>query len=127
VNGQNANTLDDVIEETTQAANTAREKLASDLHMLSEHAQEFMRVTSAVSGESVAAAREQLMQTVTTATDTLKRWQTEAMTQGRRAAQRADSYVHENPWQSIAAGMFVGVALGMAGSSMRNGKHRVSA
>ncbi len=99
----------------------ARERFISDLQTLASHAQELLSVTGAVSGESVAQAREQLRQTLTTAGDSIKRLQTEAMQRGREMAQRTDSYVHDNPWQSIAVGVVAGVALGVAASSLTRG------
>ncbi|MGH8515937.1 MAG: DUF883 family protein [Panacagrimonas sp.] len=99
----------------------ARERFIGDLQTLAGHAQELLQVTGAVSGESVAQAREQLRQSLTTAGDTIKRLQGDAMQRGREMAQRTDSYVHENPWQAIAVGVVAGLALGVVASSMARG------
>lgn len=96
----------------------ARERFISDLQTLAGHAQELLHVTGAVSGESVAQAREQLKQSLTTAGETIKRLQSEAMQRGREMAQRTDTYVHENPWQAIAVGVVAGLALGLATGSL---------
>lgn len=105
--------------ETAQdLASQARERFIGDLQTLSEHAQELLRVTSTISEQGVAAAREHLMQSLDDIGESLKRWQGEAMTQTRRLAERTDSYVHENPWPAIGAGVLVGVALGVAGGSL---------
>ena len=96
----------------------ARERFISDLQNLAGHAQELLSATSAVSGETVAQAREQLRQSLDTAGDTLKRLQADAMQRGREMAVRTDSYVHENPWQAIAVGAVAGLALGLAASSL---------
>ncbi|MCC2658074.1 MAG: hypothetical protein K0Q76_3182 [Panacagrimonas sp.] len=99
-----------------------RNRFIGDLQTLVGHAQELMQLTSSVSGESISQVRDQLRQSLDTATTTIKRLQADAMDRGREMAQRTDTYVHENPWQSIAAGAVAGVALGLAASSlMRSG------
>jgi ElaB/YqjD/DUF883 family membrane-anchored ribosome-binding protein len=99
-------------------AGGTRDRLIGDLQTLVSHAQEFLHMTSSVSGESIAHVREQLRQSLGTATTTLRRLQADAMERGREVAQRTDSYVHENPWQAIAVGAVAGVAIGMAASSL---------
>lgn len=119
MNGMNEADLSNAQQETE-----ARERFAADLQALSDHAQELLQATSTVSGESIAAAREQLQESLNLAGEHLTRLQNEAAERGRRVAEQADSYVHENPWQSIAIGMVAGLALGLAGSSMvRNRSH----
>lgn len=98
-----------------------RERFISDLQNLAGHAQELLTVTGAVSGETVAQAREQLRQSLSTAGDTIKRLQSDAMQRGREMAMRTDTYVHDNPWQAIAVGAVAGLALGLAASSLMRG------
>lgn len=106
---------------TANDTSNARERFVSDLQTLSSHAQELLQVTSTVSGESIAAAREQLQESIRVAGEHLKHLQQEAMDRGRKVVAQADSYVHENPWPSIAMGMAAGVAIGLASSSMARG------
>lgn len=108
-------------EEALEIGREARDRFMSDLNTLSEHAQELLRVTGEMSGQGVAAAREQLSQSLGTITESLRRWQDEALSTGRRFAERTDTYVHENPWPAIGAGVLVGVALGVAGGSLARG------
>lgn len=105
----------------TGDTHSARDRFATDLQTLSNHAQELMSVTNTVSGEGIAAAREQLRETLHSAGETLKRVQADAMGRGRVAVKQADSYVHDNPWQSIAMGMAAGIAIGLAARSMTRG------
>lgn len=112
---------DSHIPDTLTDTSSARDRFVSDLQTLSSHAQELLQVTSAVSGESIAAAREQLQESVRVAGEHLKRLQDEAMDRGRKVVAQADSYVHENPWPSIVMGMAAGVAIGLASSSMARG------
>lgn len=95
-----------------------RERFAHDLQALATHAQELLEATTSVSGEGIAAAREQLRESLAVAGEALRQMQGEALDQGRRMARRTDSYVHDNPWQAIAIGMIAGLALGVAGASM---------
>ena len=99
----------------------ARDRFVSDIQALAGHAQELLHLTGAMSGESVAQVREQLRQSISTAGESIKRLQADAMQRGREMALRTDSYVHENPWQAIAVGAVAGVALGLAASSLMRG------
>lgn len=109
---------------TSIESGNARDRFVADLQSLSTHAQELLQVTSTVSGEGIAAAREQLQESVRTATETLKRLQSEAIERGRKMAQQADTYVHENPWQAMAMGLVAGLVLGFASSSAARGLTR---
>lgn len=97
---------------------STRDRFIGDLQTLVGHAQELMHLTSTVSGESIAQVRDQLRQSLNTATTSLKRMQSNALVRGREVALRTDTYVHENPWQAIAVGAVAGVALGLAASSL---------
>lgn len=107
--------------ENPQSGGGIRDRFIGDLQTLVGHAQELMQLTSSVSGESISHVREQLRHSLDSATTTLKRLQSDAMERGREMAQRTDTYVHENPWQSIAVGAVAGVALGLAASSLVRG------
>lgn len=105
----------------TAESTSARDRFVTDLQTLSSHAQELLQVTSTVSGEGIAAAREQLQDSVRMAGETLRKFQVEAMDRGRKVALQADTYVHENPWQSIAVGVAAGLVIGLATRSVMRG------
>lgn len=104
-----------------EEAGSARERFVADLQSISSHAQELLEVTHAVSGEGIAAAREQLKESLRVAGEHLKQLQCDAVERSRKAAEQADSYVHEKPWQAIGMGMVAGLAIGFASSSMMRG------
>ncbi|MGQ0503643.1 MAG: DUF883 family protein [Panacagrimonas sp.] len=107
---------------TSPSANAnARDRFVSDLQSLSTHAQELLHVTSTVSGEGVAAAREQLKESVRIARENLKQLQGEALERGREIARQADTYVRGNPWQALVVGVAAGLFLGFASSSATRG------
>lgn len=106
---------------TTTPSGNARDRFVADLQSLSTHAQELLHVTSTVSGDGVAAAREQLKESVRIARENLKQLQGEALERGREMARQADSYVRENPWQALAVGVAAGLILGFAGSTATRG------
>lgn len=99
-------------------ASDARDRFISDLQTLAGHARELMQQTTTISTESVAAAREQLRESLNVAGESIKKFQADTLDRGRRAVEQTDSYVRENPWQAIAIGMVAGLALGVAGGSM---------
>jgi len=106
------------LNQAMDAASDARERFINDLQTLAGHAQELMHQTTAISTESVAAAREQLRQSLSVAGESIKKFQADTLDKGRKVVEQTDSYVRENPWQAIAIGMVAGLALGVAGSSM---------
>lgn len=110
-----------------ESREAARTRFMAELDELSAHAQHLLQVTANVSGEGIAAARERLTESLSSIGDSVRRFQDEAMDQGRRLVQRTDSYVHENPWQSIALGALLGLALGVAGMSVTRNTPAASA
>lgn len=100
------------------AASEARERFISELQTLAGHAQELMHQTTTISTESVAAAREQLRQSLNVAGESIKKFQADTLDKGRKVAEQTDSYVRENPWQAIAIGLVAGLALGVASGSL---------
>jgi ElaB/YqjD/DUF883 family membrane-anchored ribosome-binding protein len=119
--GEPRDVADDVQDITTSAGvfvEEARSRFISDLQALAGHARELLQVTTTISTESVAAAREKLGQSLDVAAESIKKFQAETLDRGRKVAQQTDSYVRENPWQAIAIGMVAGLALGLAGGSV---------
>lgn len=110
--------LADSAQDLVQEASTVRDRFISEIQALAGHAQDLMQATTTISSDTVTAAREQLRQSLDTAGESIKKFQSETVERGRKVAQQTDTYVHENPWQAIAIGMVAGLALGIVGGSM---------
>ncbi|MGB5080803.1 MAG: DUF883 family protein [Burkholderiales bacterium] len=89
------------------------EKLAADLRLVIADAEALLRATIGETGESVAAAREKIKQSLDAAKDGLESLGEEAAQQARIAVRAADDYVRGNPWQAVAIAALAGIALGL--------------
>ena len=89
------------------------EKLAADLRLVITDAEALLRATVGETGESVAAAREKIKQSLDAAKDGLESLGEEAAQQARIAVRAADDYVRGNPWQAVAIAALAGIALGL--------------
>lgn len=69
-----------------------------------------------VGGEGGAGAREvqeRVMRALDAAKQRLATIEDQVRTSARHAAEATDEYVHERPWQAVAAGAFVGLLAGL--------------
>lgn len=92
-------------------ANT--EKLLEDLRAVVHDAEELLKATAGQAGDHIAQVRAKAEASLRSA-----RAQIAAMTGGsaadvRLAAERANSFVHGNPWVAVGAGAAVGLLLGL--------------
>jgi ElaB/YqjD/DUF883 family membrane-anchored ribosome-binding protein len=92
--------------------NEPKERLKKDFQSLSSQAQEVTRAASSLSGESVAAARAKLSDSVAKLRDGIRTADSFTREKARDAVKATDSYVHENPWQAIAVGVVIGLLMG---------------
>jgi ElaB/YqjD/DUF883 family membrane-anchored ribosome-binding protein len=88
-------------------------KLAADLRLVITDAEALLRATVGETGESVAAAREKIKQSLEAAKDGLESLGEEAAQQARIAVRAADDYVRGNPWQAVGIAALAGIALGL--------------
>lgn len=95
-----------------------RDRFMSEIQTLSAHAQELLNATSTVSGDTISAARDKLQASLQSVGEQVEGLKNDVMERGRRAAEQADGYVRENPWQAIALGVVAGLTIGMASASL---------
>jgi ElaB/YqjD/DUF883 family membrane-anchored ribosome-binding protein len=107
------------MEESMETTSEAREKLVSDFRSLASHAEELMKATSSLSGDSIVAMREKLNDSLRTAKQQIWNMEAQTLDQARRALVSTDRYVHEKPWQAIGAALLVGLFLGAVGTGGR--------
>ena len=93
-----------------------KEKLMEDLKVVAQDVEELLRATANQTGERVAAARARAEESLRGAKMRLSEAGDEATARARAAADAADDYVRDNPWQAIgiAAGVafIIGLLLG---------------
>jgi len=95
------------------ARKTPSEKLMSDLQSVVEDAEALLQATAAQTGERVDGVRARARESLKQARSRLVEVEGEALEQVREAAESADEYVRENPWQVVGVAAGVGLLLGL--------------
>jgi ElaB/YqjD/DUF883 family membrane-anchored ribosome-binding protein len=85
------------------------EKLAADLRLVISDAEALLRATVGQAGETAAAARAKMQETLESAKLKLGPLGEEVAEQARAA----DDYVRANPWQAAGIAVLAGIALGL--------------
>ncbi|HTF14761.1 MAG TPA: DUF883 family protein [Burkholderiales bacterium] len=85
------------------------EKLAADLKLVISDAEALLRATVGQAGETAAAARARMQESLESAKLKLGPLAEEAAEQVRAA----DGYVRANPWQAVGIAALAGIALGL--------------
>jgi ElaB/YqjD/DUF883 family membrane-anchored ribosome-binding protein len=109
----------DLMDDSMEATNEARDKLVSDFRSLATHAEDLMKATSSLSGDTITAMREKLNDSLRSAKQQLWNLEAQGLDQARRAMVSTDRYVHEKPWQAVGAALLVGLFLGAVGTGSR--------
>ena len=63
--------------------------------------------------DSVGALADKVQETVRQTQAKLNQLQQDLVDKTKYAAQRTDTYVHENPWNAVCAGLAVGFVIGL--------------
>jgi len=85
-----------------------KEKLIDDLKVVAHDVEELLKATANQTGEKIAAARSRAEESLRGAQKHLLDLSDEATARARAAADAADGYVRDNPWQAV------GIAAGVA-------------
>lgn len=97
----------------------ARDRIASDFRSLANHAEELLRATTSMTGDSVKVARDQLDGSLRQARAHLDDVHAQAMERARQAVGTAAGYVRERPYQTLAIAVLLGLAVGIASAASR--------
>lgn len=101
----------------TTTTEVTREKLLQDFNLVIADTEALLRDTAAAGGDKAQVWRAQVEQNMKAAKEKLIALEHQAIDKTKAAARATDTYVHENPWQSvgIAAGvsLLAGLALGL--------------
>jgi len=89
------------------------DKLVNDLKVLMADVEEYLRASAGQAGEAYAAARAGLEATLSTVKTQLDQATREVAGTTKEAAQAANSFVHQNPWQAMALGAGACMLLGL--------------
>jgi ElaB/YqjD/DUF883 family membrane-anchored ribosome-binding protein len=94
-------------------AQMTRESLMKDVKEVVADTEELLKSVGATGSEKVQALRAGIEQNLRSAKSRLRDLEQDARQRGRKAVRATDDYVHENPWQSMAAAAGVGAVVGV--------------
>jgi len=97
---------------TRRIQSVSTDKLLEDLRLVVHDAEELVRATAGQAGEKVAAVRAKAEASLKAAREQLEELSESALERARQVADGADSYVRNNPWQSVGIGAAVGLLVG---------------
>ena len=94
-------------------AGTAQQKLLEDLKAALDEAEGLLRSAAHATGDQAAELRARAVDSLRATRESLYDTQESLLRQGKKAIREADDYVHDNPWQAVAAVGVVGLLLGL--------------
>lgn len=97
----------------SEATRIPKEKLLADLHAVVADAEALLKATAGQAGADVAELRGKVQARLAQAKESLVDAQHAVVDKAKAAGQAADTYVHENPWQSIGLAAGIGLLVGL--------------
>ena len=104
---------------TPSAPALSSERVLEVLKASVDDAEALLREAADATGDRAAELRERALKSLRATRETLHETQDLVLEQGRRAARVTDDYVHDNPWQAVAAAGLAGLLLGLVLSGRR--------
>ena len=104
---------------TPSASALSSERVLEVLKASVDDAEALLREAAGATGDRAAELRDRAMKSLRAPRETLHETQDILLDQGRRAARVTDDYVHDNPWQAVAAAGLAGLLLGLVLSGRR--------
>ena len=101
------------------ASAQSSERVLEVLKASVDDAEALLREAANATGDRAAELRERALKSLRATRETLHETQDIVLEQGRRAARVTDDYVHDNPWQAVAAAGLAGLLLGLVLSGRR--------
>lgn len=77
-----------------------------------DNAERLLREAADASGDKATELRERAMEALDRTRDGLHDAQDLVLERGRRAARATDDYIHDKPWQAVAAAGLAGLVIG---------------
>lgn len=86
----------------------------AEFHSFVADIEDLVKATTTLTGADLAEAKAKLDERISAARGTVADMSDAIAAKGRVAAQAADGFVHEHPWQAIGIGAALGVLVGFA-------------
>ena len=100
-------------EELANELQDPKERLARDLRVVVDDAEQLMRLTVKDAGQTYEEARTRLQQSLQTAKANLVKAEEAIALRAKEAARATDDYVRQHPWESIGVGAGIGFLIGL--------------
>lgn len=91
----------------------SRDKLVSDFKSLVADAEELLRATASQAGDKIGVARQKIEQSLIEGKKALADAEKNLVQKSKEAADVADDYVRENPWNAVGIAAGVGLVIGL--------------
>lgn len=95
------------------SAESSRDVLIDHVKSTLHDAEALLREAAASSGDKAAELRERALVSLKRSREAVHDAQDAVIAKGRRAARATDDYVHDKPWQAVAAAGVLGLLLGL--------------
>jgi ElaB/YqjD/DUF883 family membrane-anchored ribosome-binding protein len=96
----------------TEGDRVTSDKLMADLRVVAADMEQLLKATASQTGQHVAQARARAAESLKECKARVIDLQEAALAKSRAAGRATDDYVRANPWQAIAIGAIVGLAVG---------------
>ena len=97
----------------TEASDVSTAKLVEDLKIVMRDAEALIKATSTQTGEKIQEVRARAEESLRQARTRLNAVEDEALQRARQMADATETYVRENPWQSVSIAAGVGLLVGL--------------
>ena len=94
-------------------AKVTTEKLLADLQSVVRDSEALLKATAGLAGDKVQEVRARAEDSIKQARDRIHSVENEAVRRAREMAGAAETYVRENPWQSLGIAAGVGMLVGL--------------
>jgi ElaB/YqjD/DUF883 family membrane-anchored ribosome-binding protein len=95
---------------------TQSEKLAADIKILINDAEEFVKATAADTGAKVIELRRRMQDSVGDVKANISKMESAVAERLKPAATAADDYVRAHPWEAIGVSALAGLLIGLLAS-----------
>jgi ElaB/YqjD/DUF883 family membrane-anchored ribosome-binding protein len=97
----------------SEASGVDRDKLVADVKLVLADAEEMLRLAAGDTTGKFAEVKGRLSEKLALARARIQDAEESVVARTREAAKATDTYVHENPWQSVGVAAGVGFLVGL--------------
>jgi ElaB/YqjD/DUF883 family membrane-anchored ribosome-binding protein len=97
----------------SQATKIIKDQLISDFERVIADTESLLAATAGQGGEMMAEVRSNAEASLALVKERMAKTQAAMIEKTKAACKATDTYVHDNPWQSVGVGAFVGLIIGL--------------